>query len=111
MIQYDESICRDLDAGSHREWLLTNGLGGYASSTVLGMNTRRYHGLLVAATVPPVGRVVAVNRIREMLTLDNKPDSLEFSINTFRNSVFPRGDQYLWKFDLNQTARWEYEID
>ena len=102
---------REFKPHNQQEWLLTNGLGGYASSTVLGMNTRRYHGLLVAATVPPVGRVMAVNRIGEMLMLDDKADSLEFSINTFRNAIFPRGDQYLRKFDLDETARWEYEID
>ena len=50
-----------------QEWLLTNGLGGFASSTVVGCNTRRYHGLLVAATLPPVGRVMAVNRVGEIL--------------------------------------------
>ena len=67
MIQYDESICRDLDAGSRREWLETNGLGGYASSTVSGMNTRRYHGLLVSATHPPVGRMVLLSKFEETL--------------------------------------------
>jgi glycogen debranching enzyme len=55
MIEFDETICRDLDLSAKREWLETNGLGGYASSTVAGLNTRRYHGLLVAATKPPVG--------------------------------------------------------
>jgi predicted glycogen debranching enzyme len=102
---------RELKPHDQQEWLLTNGLGGYASSTVLGMNTRRYHGLLVAATVPPVGRVMTVNRIGESLVLDNKSESLDFSVNTFRNSIFPRGDQYLTKFDLDETARWEYEIE
>ena len=43
-----------------REWLVTNGLGGYASGTVAGVNTRRYHGLLVAALAPPVERTVLV---------------------------------------------------
>lgn len=42
-------------AALQREWLETNGLGGYASSTVAGIHTRRYHGLLIAATKPPVG--------------------------------------------------------
>ncbi|TVQ62937.1 MAG: hypothetical protein EA378_03745 [Phycisphaerales bacterium] len=47
------------------EWLLTNGLGGFAAGTALGVNTRRYHGLLVAATRPPVGRVMALNAIAD----------------------------------------------
>jgi len=48
MIQFKQEICRDLDAALRREWLETNGLGGFASSTIIGLNTRRYHGLLVA---------------------------------------------------------------
>src|SRR5437867_1256206 len=53
MIQFKQEICRDLDAALRREWLETNGLGGFASSTIIGLNTRRYDGLLVAATKPP----------------------------------------------------------
>src|SRR6201999_883125 len=53
------------DDSSRLEWLETNGLGGYASSTVSGANTRRYHGLLVAATTPPVGRVVLLSKLDE----------------------------------------------
>ena len=51
------TIDSDLDALLTREWLLTNRIGAYASSTVLGCNSRRYHGLLVAPAVPPVGRL------------------------------------------------------
>ena len=50
-----------------REWLLTNGLGSFASSTVVGCNTRRYHGLLVAATNPPVGRMMTLGRLGELI--------------------------------------------
>src|SRR4051794_19476085 len=103
---------RELKPHDEQEWLLTNGLGGYAMSTVPGMNTRRYHGLLCAATLPPVGRVMTVNRIGEILTLDGKDDQLlEFSCNAFRGSVHPRGDQYLNRFDLGDTAEWQYEIE
>jgi len=49
------------------EWLLTNGLGGYAMGTALGANTRRYHGLLVAATKPPLGRILALHSVIEQL--------------------------------------------
>jgi glycogen debranching enzyme len=55
MIEFGESACRDLATAKKREWLVTNGIGGYSSSTLAGMNTRRYHGLLVAATKPPLG--------------------------------------------------------
>ncbi|PYQ04251.1 MAG: hypothetical protein DMF82_11170, partial [Acidobacteria bacterium] len=56
-------VLRDLSRASLREWLHTDGLGGYASSTVVGLNTRRYHGLLVAATRPPVGRMVLLSKL------------------------------------------------
>ena len=49
MIRFGRELCNDLDAASEREWLETNGIGGFASSTVTGANTRRYHGLLTAA--------------------------------------------------------------
>src|SRR5438445_7373676 len=66
------------------EWLLTNGLGGFASSTVVGCNSRRYHGLLCAAMNPPVGRVVALSRLGEILVVDGRADHLlEFSVNQF----------------------------
>src|SRR5437763_8921450 len=85
-----------------QEWLLTNGLGGFAGSTVVGCNTRRYHGLLCAATLPPVGRIMAVNRVAEILRLDGDSDRpLELSINQFGGGDFhPRGDRYLRRFDL-----------
>jgi len=102
----------ELKPHDQQEWLLTNGLGGYAMSTVVGMNTRRYHGLLCAATNPPVGRVMMVNRIGEMLTLDDKTEPLfELGVNCFRGSIHPRGDQYLAKFDLGEQACWEYEVN
>jgi predicted glycogen debranching enzyme len=52
-----------------REWLVTNGLGGYASGTVLGVATRRYHGLLIAALPAPLGRVVLLNHLSERVRL------------------------------------------
>jgi len=70
MIAFDSSICGNPDIAGRREWLETNGIGGYASSTIIGMNTRRYHGLLVAATQPPVGRMVLLAKMEE--TLDRK---------------------------------------
>ena len=51
-----------------REWLVSNGLGGYASGTVAGVNTRRYHGLLVAALPNPHGRVMMMNYLGEQIS-------------------------------------------
>src|SRR3954469_709102 len=58
------------------EWLITNGLGGYASSTMAGAITRRYHGLLVAALPNPLGRMVMLNHLGEALTVDGQTTPL-----------------------------------
>ena len=95
-----------------QEWLLTNGIGGYASSTIVGCNTRRYHGLLCAATLPPVGRVMMLSRLGEILTVDGNRDRLlEFSVNQFKDTFHPRGDQYLRKFGLEDTAEFHYDVE
>ena len=60
MIQFGKDTCGDLDAALRREWLETNGLGGFASSTIVGLNTRRYHSLLVATLKPPSRNGMAV---------------------------------------------------
>ena len=56
MIRFGRAICGDLEQAERREWWLANGLGGYASGTIAGSLTRRYHGLLVAPVEPPLGR-------------------------------------------------------
>ena len=56
----------DLKEGLKKEWIITNGIGGFASTTVLGANTRRYHGLLVAPLVPPSRRFVVLSKIDRM---------------------------------------------
>ena len=92
-----------------QEWLLTNGLGAFANSTVVGCNARRYHGLLCAATLPPVGRFVTLSRIGEIILLDSRPsDMIELSVNQFAERFHPHGDQYLQTFELGQTAKWTY---
>lgn len=65
MIAFDQETCGDFDMAISKEWLETNGLGGFASSTLLNHNTRRYHGLLTAATRPPLGRHLLVNALDE----------------------------------------------
>jgi glycogen debranching enzyme len=95
-----------------REWLLTNGLGGYASSSVIGCNIRKYHGLLIAATLPPVGRINTLSRIGEMIIFDDAPGQPhELGVNQFRDSVHPHGERYLRKFELEDTATWHFEIE
>jgi glycogen debranching enzyme len=96
-----------------QEFLLTNGVGAFSFSTVLGCNARRYHGLLCAATHPPLGRMMTLSRVGEILYLDGRTDQLlELSINQFEGGNFhPRGDRYVRTFELGQTARWTYEVE
>lgn len=94
-----------------REWLLTNGLGGFTSSSVVGCNTRKYHGLLIAATNPPVGRVNTLARLGEMLIIDGDADHPhEIAVNQFRENVHPQGFQYLRRFSVETTAAWEFDV-
>lgn len=72
MIVVGRDTCLQLEAALDREWLVTNGIGGYASSTVVGANTRRYHGLLVAALEPPRGRTVMLSKIDEEVVVDDR---------------------------------------
>src|SRR6267143_3420323 len=66
-IAFGAELFRDLETAESREWLVTNGIGGYASGTLAGSQTRRYHGLLVAALQPPVGRTQLVSTFDEIV--------------------------------------------
>ena len=96
-----------------QEFILTNGMGAFSFSTVVGCNTRRYHGLLCAATHPPLGRMMALSRIGEILYLDGRTDRmLELAVNQFEGgNVHPRGDRYLRLFELGRTAKWTFDVD
>jgi predicted glycogen debranching enzyme len=72
LVELGPDVCGDLEAGLRREWLVTNGLGGYAFGTVAGPATRAYHGLLVAALSPPVGRTMLVGGLVEWATVDGE---------------------------------------
>src|SRR5437868_1143575 len=87
------------ELGNDKEWLETNGLGGYSSGTVTGIQTRRYHGLLVAATAPPVGRLVLLSKFEEALIIDGQ--RFEFSANEYPGVTHPNGAQYLCEFRLD----------
>src|SRR5436190_7082560 len=93
MIQFNENLCGNLGQATEREWLETNGLGGFASSTITGMNTRRYHGLLVAAINPPVDRMVLLSKLEETLVVNG--ERYDLSANQYPDSVHPQGHCYL----------------
>jgi len=107
-VSFGREICSDLAAAEQREWLVTNGLGGYASGTVAGLLTRRYHGLLVAALPPPHGRTLLLTRLDEMATYDGQ--TLALSCNRWSGGeVEPAGYRYLESFRLEGTTPvWSY---
>ena len=92
-----------------KEWLVTNGIGGYASSTILGANTRRYHGLLVASLNPPTQRQVLVSKIEESITIQ-RDTNIEFSTNQYPDVIHPQGYQYLKSFERTPLPRTIFQI-
>ena len=109
-IQFGREVCGDLAAAESREWLVTNGIGGYASGTVAGSQTRRYHGLLLAALQPPVGRTQLVSSFDEIVRYDRA----DFSLATHRwasGAVDPQGFLFLESFRLEGTTPvWTYAL-
>jgi predicted glycogen debranching enzyme len=95
-IQLDREITQDFERALGVEWLETNGLGGWAGTTVAGAHSRRYHGLLVAATRPPVGRTVLLSRLDETLHVGGA--TYDLGCNLFPGTVAPRGFEYLASF-------------
>src|SRR5690242_4510448 len=109
MIQFDQRMIGDLRAACEREWLETNGIGGFASSTLTGLNTRRYHGLLVAATQPPVGRMLLLAKLEETLVIDGR--RYDLSTNQYSGAIHPQGYRYLKAFRLDPFPIFTYEVE
>lgn len=100
--------CRHLDHALSLEWLETNGRGGFASGTVAGAHTRRYHALLLTARNPPAGRVVLVNSVEEWLDLDGQ--SFPVSTNLYPGAVHPSGYAHCAGFALDPWPVWTYKV-
>jgi predicted glycogen debranching enzyme len=98
----------DLDRAIQLEWIVTNGLGGYASSTVLNINTRKYHGLLVAAFNPPVDRHVLLSKVDEEVQIGGNTHHL--GSNEFREVVYPKVYDRLRSFSLNPFPTFNYQV-
>jgi len=98
----------EMDALLEREWLLSNKIGAYASSTVVGCNTRRYHGLLIAAEPAPAGRVAALSTVMEELVVGEH--RYELATNEFPGSFTPRGVAHLAEFRNDAAITFVYRI-
>lgn len=107
--RYDQATCNSLDRALQLEWLETNGIGGFASSSIVGLNTRRYHGLLIAATKPPVGRMVLLSKLEETLIIGD--ERYDLSANQYPGVVHPQGYRYLREFRLDPFPTFMYEVN
>lgn len=92
-----------------KEWLVTNGLGGYASSTLSFMNTRKYHGLLVASMEPPVDRMVLLSALDEEIHINDVVH--ELACHRYPGVVHPQGFRYIKEFIEGAVPSWKYDVD
>ena len=106
-IAFDAAVTGNFETASGKEWLETNGVGGWASSSLAGAHTRRYHGLLVAATNPPVGRMVMVSKLDEALGIGGM--RYELGCNRYPSVVSPRGFTHLVSFTRDLFPQFDYE--
>ncbi len=109
MLQLNKSTLQNFNEAIQHEWLETNGLGGWAGSSVIGCNTRRYHGLLVAATVPPAERMNLVSKLDETIIINNQ--RFQLGANDYGDVIAPNGYQYLTSFSKELFPEWLYEVN
>ena len=98
----------NLEEGLKREWIITNGIGGYASSTIIGANTRRYHGLLVAPLNPPARRVLALSKLDESIEVAGRKYDLYTNIC---KEFISHGYNYMESFTKNILPIFKYKVE
>lgn len=110
LVSFGREICGTLDTALRREWLVANGIGGYASGTLIGVSSRSYHGLLVAALEPPVGRIVLVGGSVEQAGYHGRRTWI--STNEYADGVLvPDGYRHLTGFRLEGSLPvWTYAV-
>lgn len=109
MTTVGREIQSDIASATRQEWLITNGIGGFASSTVPCINSRRYHGVLVASMRPPVERLVLVSRLEESLIIDGQEIALSTCLHKdeIKN---PAGYLHLERFEREPLPTWFFQI-
>jgi len=102
-VRFDSDFIRDFEQAIKREWLVPNGFGGWSSSTVLGINTRKYHGLLVSS-----GRKLLLSKLEEELSFENS--SFRLSANEYPGTLYPDGFRYIDSFELDCFPVFHYSL-
>ena len=97
----------NLENGLDKEWLITNGIGGYSSSTIIGANTRKYHGLLVASLTPPARRFLILSKLDESIEVRGKKYDLYTNIG---KEYISKGYEYQESFEKNIVPTFKYKI-
>lgn len=109
--KYDKSNWETFDKGNHLEWVMTNGLGGYAGGSVIGAKNRTHQGYLIMSIHPPVQRYVLLENINEWVSVGTKAYDLEASRHRVNGlSEFKEGQKYLKSVSYKGTICFEYEI-
>jgi predicted glycogen debranching enzyme len=109
-VDFGREICSNLETASQREWLVTNGIGGYAAGTLSGILTRSYHGYLIAALQPPLGRYLLLAKLDETVSLDGHSFPL-FANRWASGVVEPQGYLHLERFYLDGSVPvWIYTL-
>jgi len=109
-MRFGRQLCGNLDAASAREWLVADGLGGFAMGTVSGLRTRRYHGLQVVAMQPPGGRMLGLAALDPVLVLGDA--RVRLGVHEWADGTLdPRGEEHLASFDLSDAVpRWRWQV-
>ena len=97
----------ELNEAIKKEWLITNGIGGYASSTIIGANTRKYHGLLIAPLTPPASRYLILSKLDESIQIENEQYNLYTNIG---ENYISQGFKYQTSFENENFPTFEYEV-
>jgi predicted glycogen debranching enzyme len=103
----DKHLLENFTDASQLEWLETNGLGGWSGSSLCGCNTRRYHGLLMAATKPPAERMLLVSKLDETIVMDG--NHYDLGTNDYGDTIFPQGFQTIRSFKRDLFPEWIFE--
>src|SRR5712691_255986 len=109
-MRFGSQLCGDLDAASAREWLVADGLGGFAMGTVGGLRTRRYHGLLTVATEPPGRRMLALAALDPILVVGDA--RVRLAVHEWADgTVDPVGNVHLASFGLTDgLPAWQWQV-
>ena len=108
-IEFNQTILDNFDYASNKEWIESNQLGGYAASTIYGLNNRRYHGLFVVPGKLDSDRIIILSRFEESVFINRQV--YELSTNQFSGGVYPQGYQYLKKVTIDPFPKFHFEIE